>query len=441
LTLQELNKENKRLNAFITILDEPRGWGEGPLSGLTYAAKDNFLTKGVQTTAGSKILEDWIPPYESEVTSRIEAAGARLVGKTNLDEFAMGSSTENSAYGVVKNPHDEARVPGGSSGGSAAAVAAGLVDFAIGTDTGGSIRQPAAFCGVIGFKPTYGRVSRYGIIPLGSSLDQAGVFAGDVGTVAKVMNVIAGKDEKDATSADREVPDFQSSATQGVRGIKIGFIGGIAETDAGTLQAEINQKLIDARNVLVEAGVERGNMGVKIPHLNLSAAVYYIVLPAEASSNLARYDGIHFAASDRGKTLLERYVETRSAGFGVEPKRRISIGTFVLSSGYQEAYYQKAQAVRALIARDFDEAFKEVEVIITPTTPTTAFKIGEKQTPLEMYLNDIYTIPANLAGLPAISIPAGKDSSGLPIGLQIIGPRWGDEAVLRVAAVLEEQLS
>jgi aspartyl-tRNA(Asn)/glutamyl-tRNA(Gln) amidotransferase subunit A len=435
LTVQELNKENKRLNAFITMLDEPRGGGEGPLSGLTYAAKDNFLTKGIQTTAGSKILEGWIPPYESEVTSQIEAAGARLVGKTNLDEFAMGSSTENSAYGVVKNPHDPERVPGGSSGGSAVAVAAGLVDFAIGTDTGGSIRQPAAFCGVIGFKPTYGRVSRYGIIPLGSSLDQAGVFAQDASTVARVMNVIAGKDEQDATSADREVPDF-TAIEQGSSGTRIGIIPEMSE---GELQPEIAQALAGAIEGLVEKGFNASE--VSLPHLASSVAVYYIVLPAEASSNLARYDGIHFAASDRGKTLLERYVETRSAGFGVEPKRRISIGTFVLSSGYQEAYYRRAQAVRALIARDFDEAFKEVDVIITPTTPTTAFKIGEKQTPLEMYLNDIYTIPANLAGLPAISIPAGKDASGLPIGLQIIGPRWGDEAVLRVAAVLEEQLS
>jgi aspartyl-tRNA(Asn)/glutamyl-tRNA(Gln) amidotransferase subunit A len=430
--MSDLITRNKELNAFITILDKPRGGGDGPLSGLKYAAKDNFCTVGIQTTAASKILEGWLPPYESTVTEKLEAAGATLVGKTNLDEFAMGASTENSAYGVVKNPHDPTRVAGGSSGGSAAAVAAGLVDFATGTDTGGSIRQPSAFCGCIGLKPTYGRVSRYGIIPLGSSLDQAGVFARDVETVARVLQVIAGKDELDATSQDIPVPDYVSALSKGSDGLKVGVPREVFENIE--IQPEIADAMKRAREIL--GGAE----DLSLPHLPYSVPVYYIVLPAEASSNLARYEGVHFGPRAEAGNLKQLYIDTRSKLFGDEPKRRIAIGSFVLSAGYQEAYYQKAQAVRALITQDFEKAFESVDLILMPTTPTTAFKIGEKQSALEMYLADIYTVQANLAGVPAISVPVGKDKGGLPIGLQLLAPRWQEEKLLRAAKALHEAM-
>src|SRR3990167_1309746 len=333
---QLLKEKNKRLNAFIHIFKEPRASGSGPLHGLTYAAKDNFCTQGIPTTAGSKILEGWTPPYESTVTQRLHDAGAALVGKTNMDEFAMGTSTENSAFGTVHNPWDLDKVPGVSSGGSAATVAAGLVDFAIGTDTGGSSRQPAALCGVYGFKPTYGRISRYGIIPLGSSLDQAGIFSRDVATISKVLGVVAGLDPLDATSSAKPL-ELTSGDT---KGLKVGLLRDDLAQEG--LQSEVGEATLQAAEALRRQGAEI--IEVALPALKFSIATYYVILPAEASSNLARYDGIHFNhASGRGKTLLDRYVETRSDLFGDEPKRRILIGTFSLSAGYQEAYYKKAQ--------------------------------------------------------------------------------------------------
>ena len=413
----------------------------GSLKGVPVAVKDIFVTDdGRPSTAASKILQPFVSPYDATAVCKLRDAGAIITGKTNLDEFAMGSSTETSALGKMVNPWDPERVPGGSSGGSAVAVATRDVPLALGTDTGGSVRQPAAFCGVVGFKPTYGRVSRYGMIAMASSLDQAGTFSLTVEDTATLLTAISGADPHDATSVDRPVPDYRATLTGNVKGLKIGlpkeyFIDGV--------QPEVEQAVRAAADELKAQGAEITE--ISLPHTKYSIAVYYIVMPAEASSNLARYDGIRYGYSAETdpdadpKSLLDIYLQTKSHGFGNEVKRRIMLGTYVLSSGYYDAYYKRAMAVRTLIRRDFEKVFADVDVILTPTTPTTAFKIGAKtDDPLQMYLNDIFTVPANLAGLPAISVPAGFDNAGLPIGLQLMGPQWGEETVLRAAHTYEQ---
>ena len=410
------------------------------LKGASVAVKDLLVTDdGAVTTAASKILEPFISPYPATVVEKLLGAGAVITGKTNLDEFAMGSSTENSALGDTSNPWDTSRVPGGSSGGSAVAVASGHASLGIGTDTGGSIRQPAALTGVVGLKPTYGRVSRYGVIALASSLDQVGTFSRTVADSALLLETIAGHDPKDATSVDKPVPNYGKALTGDVAGLKIGLP---KEYFVDGMQPEVEQAVRVAANDIKAAGAEI--VDISLPHTKYAVAVYYIVLPAEASANLARYDGIRYGYSaetdkDAGvDTLEDVYLETRARGFGPEVKRRIMLGAYALSAGYYDAYYKKAMQVRTLITREFDAAFKKCDVILTPTTPTTAFKKGEKtDDPLQMYLNDIFTVPANLAGIPGISLPCGFDGQGLPIGLQLLGPQWGEETVLRVADAYE----
>ncbi|HXV81940.1 MAG TPA: Asp-tRNA(Asn)/Glu-tRNA(Gln) amidotransferase subunit GatA [Candidatus Binatia bacterium] len=404
------------------------------LLGIPIAVKDNFLTRGIRTTCASKILGTFIPPYDSTAVKKLREGGAIITGKTNLDEFAMGSSGENSAFFPTSNPWDTGRVPGGSSGGSAAALAADQCIAVLGTDTGGSIRQPAAFCGIVGFKPTYGRVSRYGIIAFASSMDQVGPMTKDVRDCALMLESIAGYDPADSTSADRPVPQYSASLTGDIKGIRIGipkeyFVSGI--------QPKVEQSVRQAVRQLEKNGADLKE--ISLPHTDYAVAVYYIVATAEASSNLARYDGMRYGHRAPAKDLLETYRLSRAEGFGPEVKRRIMLGTYVLSAGYYDAYYLKAQRVRALIKRDFEEAFKTCDVIITPTTPTTAFKIGEKiQDPLQMYLSDIYTISVNLAGLPALSMPCGFDSEGLPVGLQIIGRHFDESNILGTAYAYEQ---
>jgi aspartyl-tRNA(Asn)/glutamyl-tRNA(Gln) amidotransferase subunit A len=411
----------------------------GPLAGIPIGIKDLFCTKGVQTTAGSAILKGFVPTYESTVSARLAAAGAISLGKLNLDEFAMGSSNATSHYGPVTNPwrrtgDDRPLVPGGSSGGSAAAVAARSVLAATATDTGGSIRQPAAFTGTTGIKPTYGRCSRWGIVAFASSLDQAGVIARDVRDSAITLQVMCGHDPKDSTSAPLPVPDWEAALTGDIRGLRIGVP---KEYRVDGTNPEIlalwDQGLAWAK----EAGAEI--VEVSLPHTQYALATYYIVAPAEASSNLARYDGVRFGQRVNGKTLDEMYENTRAAGFGAEVKRRILIGTYTLSAGYYDAYYLKAQQVRALIARDFTQAFERVDVLLTPTAPTAAFALGEKMDdPIAMYLNDVFTVPASLAGLPAMSIPAGLSAEGLPLGLHLIAKPFDEATLLRTAHVLEQ---
>jgi aspartyl-tRNA(Asn)/glutamyl-tRNA(Gln) amidotransferase subunit A len=407
----------------------------GPLAGIPLAIKDNMCTKGVRTTCSSKILENFVPPYESTVTQKLMDEGYVMLGKTNLDEFAMGSSTENSAFQTTKNPWDLERIPGGSSGGSAAAVAADMCAAALGSDTGGSIRQPAACCGVVGLKPTYGRVSRFGLVAFASSLDQSGPITKDVEDCALMMNSIGGYDPKDSTSANVAMPDFTAKLKGGVKGLKIGmpkeyFIGGI--------DAEVDSSLREAISVLKGLGAEVTE--VSLPHADYCLAVYYILATSEASSNLARYDGVKYGfRADEFDDLLDMYKKSRSQGFGPEVKRRIMLGTYALSSGYYDAYYKKAQQVRTLIKRDFDEAFKQVDIIVTPTAPTPAFKIGEKtDDPLQMYLSDIFTISVNLAGIPGISLPCGLAGGKLPIGMQLLGRHFDEETVLRTAYAFEQ---
>ncbi len=404
------------------------------LYGIPIAVKDNICTKGIRTTCSSKILENFVPPYESTVTLKLSDAGYIMTGKTNLDEFAMGSSTESSGFFPTKNPWALDRTPGGSSGGSAASVASDECAAAIGSDTGGSIRQPASFCGVVGLKPTYGRVSRYGLVAFASSLDQIGPITKNVMDAAILLNVISGYDRKDSTSAPFDVPDFTSSLGKNIKNLKIGvpeeyFIEGI--------DGEVDDSVKKALEELEALGGDL--VTIRLPHTGHAVAAYYILATSEASSNLARYDGVKYGLSVEGRDLLDMYMNTRAKGFGPEVKRRIMLGTYALSAGYYEAYYKKAQQVRTLIRMDFDKVFKEVEVIVTPTTPTPAFKIGEKiDDPLQMYLNDIFTISANLVGLPAISIPCGFTAVGLPIGLQIIGKHFDEETVLRTAYHYEQ---
>ena len=406
-----------------------------PLAGVAVAVKDIIVTKGIETTCGSKILKGFYPPYNATVIDKLMKAGAIIIGKTNMDEFAMGSSTENSAFGPTQNPWDLERVSGGSSGGSAAAVAADESFIALGTDTGGSVRQPASFCGVVGLKPTYGRVSRYGLIAYASSLDQIGPITKDVVDCALTMNIIAGHDNKDSTSADLEVPDYLRSCQEGIKNIKIGvpkeyFIKGI--------DIEVKDAVNKALKVFEKLGAKIEE--VSLPHTEYSLPTYYLIATAEASSNLARYDGVQYGYRAKDcKNLSSMYERTRSEGFGKEVKRRIMLGTYALSSGYYDAYYLKAQKVRTLIREDFTQAFNKYDILITPTSPTPAFKLNEKiADPLTMYLSDIYTIPINLAGIPAISLNCGYTKSNLPIGLQIIGKPFEEETILRAAYNFEQ---
>ncbi len=413
-----------------------RGWRKTmPLMAMPIAVKDNICTEGVKTTCGSRMLESFVPPYDATVVSRLKEQGYFLIGKTNLDEFAMGSSTENSAFGPTRNPWNLACIPGGSSGGSAAAVAADLCVAALGSDTGGSIRQPAACCGVVGLKPTYGRVSRYGLVAFASSLDQIGPITKDVRDAALILQAIAGHDPLDSTSADVPVPDYQKALKFNLRGMKVGVP---LEFFAEGLDPEVELAVRTAIIKMQELKAEIRE--IALPMTKYAIATYYLIATAEASSNLARYDGVKYGyRAPKEKGLLETYMKTRQEGFGAEVKRRIMLGTYALSAGYYDAYYGKAQAVRTLIKRDFDEAFKEVDVIVTPTMPTPAFKLGEKvQDPLQMYLSDIYTISVNLAGVPAIVVPCGLSSGKLPIGLQIIGRPFEEDKIIRAAYAYEQ---
>ncbi len=410
---------------------QPRGL---PLQGIPMAIKDVLCTEGIPTTCGSRILENFVPPYDATAVARLKAAGAILLGKTNTDEFTMGSSTENSAFFTTHNPWDLSRVPGGSSGGSAAAIAADECLGALGTDTGGSVRQPAALCGVVGLKPTYGRVSRYGLVAFASSLDQIGVLTKDVTDAALLLGVIAGHDPRDSTSMDVPVPDYTAALTGDVRGVRVGvpkeyFIEGMQPEVEAAVHAAVGQ-LADLGAEIVE---------VSLPHTDYALPVYYLIAPAEASANLARYDGVRYGLRVGGGGLIETYKATRGQGFGPEVKRRIMLGAYALSAGYYDAYYLKAQKARTLIKADFDAAFGQVDVIVAPTSPTTAFRIGEKvDDPLQMYLSDVFTLSMNLAGICGLSLPCGFDAGDLPIGLQVMGPAFGEEAVLRVAYAYEQ---
>ena len=427
-------RNSAREEAFRADEEIRQGKG-GPLTGIPVALKDIVCTKGVRTTCGSKILHDFIPPYDATVVERLRGAGALFIGKTNMDEFAMGSSTETSYFGVTRNPWDLERIPGGSSGGSATAVAADECIASLGSDTGGSIRQPAALCGVVGMKPTYGRVSRYGLVAFASSLDQIGPFTKDVEDCAIMMNVIAGYDPRESTSVTVDVPDYTGYLTRGVEGRTVGipkeyFIAGIDhEVESAVRQA-----------IAVLEGLGARCIDISLPHTDYCLAVYYIVAPSEASSNLARYDGIKYGyRSQENRELMEMYKKTRSEGFGAEVKRRIMLGTYALSSGYYDAYYKKASQVRSLIKRDFDEAFKTCDAIVTPTSPTPAFKVGERtDDPLQMYLSDIFTISANLAGIPGISVPCGYTKNGLPIGVQFLASHFEEGKLLQVAHAYEK---
>lgn len=406
----------------------------GLLAGIPIGIKDNLCTLGIRTTCGSKILENFVPPYESTVTRRLAEAGAVMVGKTNLDEFAMGSSTENSAYQLTANPWDTSRVPGGSSGGSAAAVAADECPIALGSDTGGSIRQPASFCGVVGLKPTYGLVSRYGLVAYASSLDQIGPFGRSVEDTAILLQAIAGHDPKDSTSLKIEIPDYTQSLTNSLKGKKIGVI---RETFGEGLDPVVGEAVQTALQTLEKLGATVQE--ISCPRFRYGLPTYYIIAPSEASANLARYDGVKYGyRTAEAENLLEMYMKTRAEGFGAEVKRRIMIGTYALSAGYYDAYYLKAQKVRTLIKQDFEQAFEQVDVLVCPTAPTTAFKAGEKtDDPLSMYLSDLMTIPVNLAGLPGMSLPCGFDAQGLPIGLQIIANVLREDQIFAVASAYE----
>ncbi|MEJ2201072.1 MAG: Asp-tRNA(Asn)/Glu-tRNA(Gln) amidotransferase subunit GatA [Desulfuromonadaceae bacterium] len=449
--LTRIEASNDQINAFITVCREQalqtaaeadkllaKECGErkfGVLTGIPLALKDIFVTEGIRTTCASKILDNFIPPYDGTAVRKLKEQGAVILGKLNMDEFAMGSSNENSAYGPVRNPWNLDCVPGGSSGGSAAAVAALQAPAALGTDTGGSIRQPASHCGVVGLKPTYGRVSRYGVIAYASSLDQVGPVTRDVEDCALLLGAVAGYDPADSTSVNRAVPDYRKNLKNGVKGLKIGlpkeyFIEG--------LDAEVQRAIDTAIQTYRELGAEI--VEVSLPHTGYAVACYYLIATAEASSNLARYDGVRYGQRlDAGQGLIDMYMQSRAAGFGPEVKRRIMLGTYALSSGYYDAYYLKAQKVRTLIRQDFLDAFNQVDVILTPVAPTAAFKINEKtEDPLQMYLSDIFTIPVNLAGTCAMSLPCGQSAAGLPIGLQLIGKPFAEETILQSAYAFEQ---
>jgi aspartyl-tRNA(Asn)/glutamyl-tRNA(Gln) amidotransferase subunit A len=442
--LDSAAKLNETLNSFLSIErghaaerveSLEKNGGDGPLHGFSIAVKDNICTKGMRTSCGSRILANYRAHYDATAVERLNQAGAVIIGKTNLDEFAMGSSNENSAFGIVRNPWDTERVPGGSSGGSAVAVASGVVRASLGSETGGSVRQPASFCGIIGLKPTYGRISRYGLVAFASSLDQIGIFGQTAEDAAGVLGVIAGRDPRDATTADVPVPDYKAALTADLKGKKI-----------GVPRALFGEGLEDEVREAVERSIDNFRslgadiVDVELPHAKYSIAVYYIICTAEASSNLARYDGVRygFRAEDVHE-LRQMYYKTREEGFGAEVKRRIMLGTYVLSSGYYDAYYAKAQKVRTLIKTDYQKAFSGCDVILTPTSPTVPFKIGEKSDdPLAMYLSDIYTAGANLAGIPGINVPCGLSSEGLPIGLQLLGNYWSEDVLLNFAHQYEK---
>ena len=439
-------EKSRDLNTYITedfsnALLKAKSFDQKPnfdlkLPGVPIAVKDLFCTKDVKTTAGSKILNNFIPPYESTVTQNIWNEGAILLGKLNCDEFAMGSSNETSFFGNVQSPIDKGLVPGGSSGGSASALAANLTPITIGTDTGGSIRQPASFTGTVGLKPTYGSCSRYGIVAFASSLDQAGPMSKDVKDCALLQEIISTYDEKDSTSIDFKRNEYSKELTNNIKGKKIGIP---KEYRVDGMPKEIEDLWTKGIEYAKDCGAEI--VEISLPHTNYALPTYYIVAPAEASSNLARYDGVKYGFRSKGENLIDMYEKTRSEGFGSEVQRRIMIGTYVLSSGYYDAYYLKAQKVRKLIKNDFDEAYKKVDAILTPSTPSAAFKIGEKTNdPVSMYLNDIFTVPVNLAGLPAISIPAGIDAKGYPLGLQIIGKAFDEQNILNIAYAMEEKI-
>ncbi len=418
------------------------GEDPGPLAGVPVALKDNLCTRGIDTTCGSRILEGWRPPYDATVVERLAGAGAVAIGKTNLDEFAMGSSTENSAFGPTRNPLDTSRVPGGSSGGSAAAVAAGFAPLALGSDTGGSIRQPAALCGTVGVKPTYGRVSRYGLVAFGSSLDQIGPFANSVEDAALLLEVIGGHDPRDSTSIPEASPDLLGSLGQGVEGLRIGLI---SELMGGPDQAASVEGIADDVRARVEQAAEAlAAAGATVEHASVPSTIYglsayYLIAPAEASSNLARFDGVRFGLRVDADTAAEMNTATRTAGFGDEVKRRIMLGTYALSAGYYDAYYGKSQKVRTLIQQDFARAYESFDLLLSPTAPTTAFPLGDKTgDPMLMYLNDVCTIPSNLAGHPSMSVPFGSGDDGLPVGVQVLAPALAEATMFRAAAVLEE---
>ncbi len=444
--LRFAREENPKTNAYLLLAEEralaaaadvdaaiERGEDPGPLAGAPVAVKDNIVTRGVRTTCGSRLLERFVPPYDATAVERLERAGAVILGKTNCDEFAMGSSNENSAFGPVRNPVALDRVPGGSSGGSAAAVAQGTAVAALGSDTGGSIRQPASFCGVVGVSPTYGRVSRYGLVAFASSLDRIGPLARTVRDAARLLGVISGRDERDSTSAFAPVPDYEPAMTGEARGLRIGLPREYFEGLTSATAAQMEK----ARALLADLGCELRE--ISLPHTPYAIPCYYILCTAEASSNLARYDGVRYTwRAPEAETLEEMYSLTRGRGFGAECKRRIMLGTYVLSAGYYDAYYLKAQKVRALIAEDFRKAFEEVDAIAAPVSPFPAFRLGEKiDDPLQMYLSDIFTITASLAGLPAMSVPCGATPEGLPVGLQLIGPHFGEPVLFRLGEAFE----
>jgi aspartyl-tRNA(Asn)/glutamyl-tRNA(Gln) amidotransferase subunit A len=444
---ERIQSRNAELNAYLNLCPE-RAYAQAslidslvasgqplpPLAGVPIAIKDVLSTRGVRSTCGSKILENYVPPYDATAVTRLQAAGAVILGKTNCDEFAMGSSNENSAFGPVRNPEATDRVPGGSSGGSAAAVAAGLAVAALGTDTGGSIRQPGAMCGVPAMMGSYGRVSRYGLIAFASSLDRVGPLATNVRDVAKILQTIAGRDPNDSTSTTAPVPDYGSQLETPVAGMRVGIP---KEYFAEGMDAGVREKIGAGIELLKKLGCKI--VQIQMPHTDYAIAVYYIIATAEASSNLARYDGVRYGLRAANDSLLSMYRKTRGAGFGPEVKRRIVLGTYVLSAGYYDAYYLKGQKVRALIAQDFRDAFTKVDVIVTPTSPVPAFKFGERtKDPLQMYLADIYTVTGSLAGVPGISVPCGKICGKLPVGLQIFAPAFGEERVLRLAHAFEQ---
>ena len=447
---KKIKAEDAEIHAWLTLsedralvqakrMDELAAGGDKPLpplAGVPVAIKDVMVTKGLRTTAGSRILDKFIPPYDCTAVARLEAAGAVVVGKTNCDEFAMGSSNENSAYGAARNPHDKTRVPGGSSGGSAAAVAAGMAVAALGSDTGGSIRQPGSLCGVVGLMPTYGRVSRYGLIAFASSLDHIGPLTRTVRDAAILLGVIAGHDPMDSTSSQVPVPDYEQELNRSVKGLKIGiakeYFGEGLDPEVG---AAVEAAIADLRKQGVEV------VPISLPHTKYAVPTYYVIATAEASANLARYDGVRYGyRSANPRTLSDMYRRSRDEGFGPEVKRRIMLGTYALSAGYYDAYYLKAQRVRTLLARDFEAAFQKVDAIVTPTAPTPAFKLGEKtDDPLAMYLADIYTVTGDLVGVPGISVPCGKTRAGLPVGLQVLGRHFDEGTILRVAQAVEQR--
>jgi aspartyl-tRNA(Asn)/glutamyl-tRNA(Gln) amidotransferase subunit A len=410
----------------------------GPLAGVPISVKDNLCTRGVETTCSSKILEGWKPPYDATVIEKLKEAGAIIMGKTNLDEFAMGSSTENSAFGPTRNPHNLELVPGGSSGGSAAAVAAGFSPLALGSDTGGSIRQPAALCGVVGVKPTYGRVSRYGLVAFASSLDQIGPFANTVSDAALTLEVISGHDPRDSTSIPEKPLDISGVLNQGVEGMRIGVIEELSGKGLGGFSQDVVSRVEEAIKVFSNAGADVESASVPASIYGLSA--YYVIAPAEASSNLARYDGIRFGPRTEAATTAETMTATRTKGFGDEVKRRIMLGTYALSAGYYDAYYGKSQRVRTLIMNDFAKAYEKFDILISPTSPTTAFPLGDKTAdPMQMYLQDVCTIPSNLAGHPAMSVPFGSGEDGMPVGIQILAPAMAEREMFQAAKVLESE--